>query len=1106
MTKIKNIQIYPTIGIARVGNSKDEFFIGPESPGQVLNSELGFKDKEGAIKRQAARFRLYAYDDKGNIISEITDKDATIEWSVHLVNKKGSWFEFKGRYHLDEAKLRNLEIQGDKKPNERTQLIINPGVKNISGINKKGVVFDGGKFDGKEVCLGELKTDDEGRLLVLGGYGHSSASHQNALITNYANNDYWYDDTSDGIIEATITFKDGTKINAGKAHVLVAPPNFAPNINSIVTLYDIIKEVSDKKSISKDVNYYRDIHPIFERATLLAWVNENSNRGHGAGKRGNFLDPYLLKKMKDPSGKSESYRKAVLKRFRVPEKLADDKTYQDQSNLFFMPQLSGDDGDAVDGKPRTWLSVTVTQYDKLKKWAAGKFEVGKPEIYKNIDSYPLQERPEMLNRGTLEPCVGGPFYPGIEMTYISTLKETFKAPFKLKDTFQAGDITKYMAVPWQADFYECNTHWWPAQRPDNVVPEDEYLNIIKEWSGKEPPTSEDSEKGFELQAAMAYRPLWSRGLASNPSSSPDGSERPGDFDMVKYWDELGFVTKKVSLNRETVFVEQERTPFAGMDQRKLFYSLNNIDQFPEVLPKAKEFVEDNLSWAENYMNSDQAPDLWKYFSYSKELFEARMRETYSSAADSAIDYDPATDPVFKSREDVIQRIIQLAPFDLTDGAWLRNINTSGPEDEIRSLLFSILEDERGNGNPSMNHCNMYRDLCHDAGFYPHPVNSEKFANDPRFLDSAFTTSAFEMAISQFTDSYFPEIIGMTLQLEWGVLELKPTAKLLEYYGFDPHFYVLHIGIDNAVNGHGRRAIDTISLYLDEIRVNGGEEAVQDYWRRIWRGYVAFGMIGTLGQDLVNLINNKPTLKDKMIAMIESKEEFGSYNHDEKTLGANRINDWFSDPAGFMDELVKAGYIIPGNPKDSKFFGLLEFETGPMYRVFTNDEIQLWKDWTISLSNKSIPVPVTNVAQDMIQLIKTLKPRQTGSADHKTITLKSPADGAIYSISEWFNKEPKEFMAALSDPENKWIVKGSPDTSLFVTQLLSPANPMGNAFSGVIPNTGGKIGREIVIRWIEHNCAIPKVSSVQRKDKVWLTSHARLQTEEGLLIQGQGTLH
>jgi hypothetical protein len=56
-------RIYPPIGIARVGNSPDAFFIGPETPGS-LGTEIvagverpvaDFKDSAFRMKRQAAR-------------------------------------------------------------------------------------------------------------------------------------------------------------------------------------------------------------------------------------------------------------------------------------------------------------------------------------------------------------------------------------------------------------------------------------------------------------------------------------------------------------------------------------------------------------------------------------------------------------------------------------------------------------------------------------------------------------------------------------------------------------------------------------------------------------------------------------------------------------------------------------------------------------------------------------------------------------------------------------------------------------------------------------------------------------------------------------------
>src|SRR5215510_11334688 len=96
-------KIHPAIGIARVGNSPNEFFIGPEIPGVFDPPSGGYKDagdlnkgRPPRIKRQAARFRIFAYNAAGQVVQEITDADAEITWTVHVANKKAEWDRFNG--------------------------------------------------------------------------------------------------------------------------------------------------------------------------------------------------------------------------------------------------------------------------------------------------------------------------------------------------------------------------------------------------------------------------------------------------------------------------------------------------------------------------------------------------------------------------------------------------------------------------------------------------------------------------------------------------------------------------------------------------------------------------------------------------------------------------------------------------------------------------------------------------------------------------------------------------------------------------------------------------------------------------------------------------
>src|SRR5262245_30258682 len=186
-------RIFPSVGVARLGNS-DEWFVGPESPGHAPRPDGTFKDAAGWVKKQAARFRIYAFDADDRAIAEVTTQAATIEWTVHLANKKASFREFKGRY-VARPKLRNGNTQPKRPPDQRTALIVDPGPRTISGADQGGDAFrfDNGTIGPMKapgavagapgaaataqvvVPLGELRTDPAGRLLVLAAAGQSGS-------------------------------------------------------------------------------------------------------------------------------------------------------------------------------------------------------------------------------------------------------------------------------------------------------------------------------------------------------------------------------------------------------------------------------------------------------------------------------------------------------------------------------------------------------------------------------------------------------------------------------------------------------------------------------------------------------------------------------------------------------------------------------------------------------------------------------------------------------------------------------------------------------------------------------------------------------------------
>ena len=239
-TKITNAAIYPAIGISRVGNSLHEYYIGPEVPWPDSKPASFYKDATGALKREAAGFRIYGLNAAGEVVKELTAADAQITWTVHVANKKAAWYEFDQALDIETTKpaaLRNANFQGDA----RDRLVIDPGALSISGTNQggDGYRFDSGRFLGETVYLGELKTDDKGRLLFLGGHGVSNSPFADNPPSTFANNDGWHDDTSDGPVTAKVIL-GSQELEVDPAWVVTAPPNYAPSQIGVMTMWDVM--------------------------------------------------------------------------------------------------------------------------------------------------------------------------------------------------------------------------------------------------------------------------------------------------------------------------------------------------------------------------------------------------------------------------------------------------------------------------------------------------------------------------------------------------------------------------------------------------------------------------------------------------------------------------------------------------------------------------------------------------------------------------------------------------------------------------------------------------------------------------------------------------
>lgn len=291
---------------------------------------------------------------------------------------------------------------------------------------------------------------------------------------------------------------------------------------------------------------------------------------------------------------------------------------------------------------------------------------------------------------------------------------------------------------------------------------------------------------------------------------------------IKYLDEEIIVQANLkALNKYSNFTLQELYP--------LFL---HAGCYPDVLPTAKHFAQNWLTAHEQALKKEGLP----FYPYSHEQLNKWLDVQHLHQVNS---YIPLEGIPKESREDIINDAISLAPLTLIDGAWLRN--TSIParvSTYIGRLQYRTLLDELGGGDISFHHGNIYKQLLESMEIDIGKFTDKKFATSILFDEDDLKVPLFWLAISLFPNSFLPETLGLNLAMELSGVggEYRRSGDILRYYGFSSLFTSLHNTIDNVVTGHSAWAIDAIQHHLDNILQNGGEQAREQHWERIWIGY------------------------------------------------------------------------------------------------------------------------------------------------------------------------------------------------------------------------------------------------------------------------------
>lgn len=467
---------------------KDQVIFSPEIPwANLFETDENYLTEEGQLKKQAQRFYIYECDPNGNPTRQVNPEDYDIKWSVEVANKKPFWYDFNNSLDLSVlsenqnltpnfakndlapgvgAKRRNPNVLNQENRNEganfRKELVNNPGIVSVNAKSKrttikgqfpmntfakKSYLADSMKLEAKKVDLGTIEYDN-GTLIFYSADGTSAALNPSDLNTDFADNSNWYDDICDGRITASVTYKKGS--NAGTtvelndpcsaAWVATAPPDYAPQIQPISTMYDLIAGAANEK-YTPELSL---IFPLFYRLYRMQWVN-----------LGDFLAPsfketidklvaedkfkYIYSEKSSKEG--NEIRASIFNMFRNPaypmsnEPIIPSNQTTDITNLgsgtedLLLPYYAGD-GIDYPGSPAQWFAIPPMLYKELENWRDGNFYTPPEFHFKDMDEMGAyyqnlfiesakddKKKPLLMTRAVLETLYGGGFHPGVELTW-----------------------------------------------------------------------------------------------------------------------------------------------------------------------------------------------------------------------------------------------------------------------------------------------------------------------------------------------------------------------------------------------------------------------------------------------------------------------------------------------------------------------------------------------------------------------------------------------------------------------------------------------------------------------------------------------------------------
>lgn len=298
-----------------------------------------------------------------------------------------------------------------------------------------------------------------------------------------------------------------------------------------------------------------------------------------------------------------------------------------------------------------------------------------------------------------------------------------------------------------------------------------------------------------------------------------------------------------------------------------------------------------------------------------------------------------------ARRALIRRaVLGCAPLSLASGAWLQWLSAPGNADDPLVLrILALYASDIGVGHPAASRGSAYLQLLRHLRVSENAVPLARLIADPRIADFAYALPALLLVMSRHPDDFRGELLGADL--------------CLRIVGLPPPLTMVRKALPAAADWD---AVDPSSARWDLLPAEACRAAVNELVEL--EGPAADAVRLGFSWALAAVRHHSDALHAELEASLDPAYDMAEllslraregsvYHHRFELEGrslAAWLNDCRTDPGPLLAALARSRLVKPGRSEVSSLVRGLVSERGPMFRVFSRDDLTVIRRWIDSL--------------------------------------------------------------------------------------------------------------------------------------------------------------